>query len=185
MYVFKKNDYQQFPWVRNYENIKEEEKDWEFRKVEVEGAGLGSRFFVARERFGRKGYLVFSGMITAYTKSTLMHNDEDPDPNPPRQKGIIVCLGWIPQEDRFSHLKPFGEEGTPAPEDKENSLFLYSTDPYTGSVNYTEDCEDYDLEKKYENFSLKNKVKVRGYLRKQEENDFFRGRWNNKFDAQI
>lgn len=83
-----------YPWYRN-NNLEEE---WEYKLVKITGYFREERFFIAREREGKKGYLVMAPFITSYQKYPKFFKPSDV--NRPLESGLMVNLGWVPAENK-------------------------------------------------------------------------------------
>lgn len=51
-------------------------RDWEYKYVRMTGYFREERFFIKREKDGKKGYLVFAPFVTATEGFTPNGNDE-------------------------------------------------------------------------------------------------------------
>ena len=84
------------PWEFNPSSL--EKEDWEFRRVQIKGGLFGTRHFVRRDKGDRPGYLVFTGMPTAQHVVKELDIPLISEATVGAQKGVIVCLGWLPME---------------------------------------------------------------------------------------
>lgn len=106
-------------------------KDWEYKLVKLKGYFREERFFVAREKDGKPGFLVFAPFMTALHELDTIRKH---DVNTPVETGIFVNLGWVPSENKddiemTSEPVPFLE-----PDDSEFSV----EDPNTGYATNSE-----------------------------------------------
>lgn len=85
-----------FPWEFDATSLDKE--DWEFRRVQVKGGLFATRHLVRRDKGDRPGYLVFAGMPTAQQPVKELEHTLLSEATIGAQKGIVVCLGWVPLE---------------------------------------------------------------------------------------
>mmetsp|Transcript_3902 Transcript_3902/g.4336 ORF Transcript_3902/g.4336 Transcript_3902/m.4336 type:complete len:300 (+) Transcript_3902:32-931(+) len=83
-----------YPWYRN-NNLEEE---WEYKLVKIQGYFKEERFFIARERDGKKGYLVMAPFITSTRKYSKVIKPVEA--NKTLESGLLVNLGWVPAENK-------------------------------------------------------------------------------------
>lgn len=81
-----------YPWIQEGHL-----KNWEYRPVKLQGYFKEERFFVKRDREGKAGYMVFAPFVTA-----MEDNDpyKDTGANPMAEYGLMVNIGWVPQENK-------------------------------------------------------------------------------------
>lgn len=110
-----------YPWYRDSNT-----SNWEYRLVKLRGYFKEERFFVAREKDGKDGFLVFAPFVTAV---------QDPEPqkrndaNPVVEHQVFINLGWVPSESK-GDIK-MGNEPIPNLEAPENND-LSEEERYTG-----------------------------------------------------
>lgn len=80
----------QFPWSNN------PNKNYEFDYVKMRGYFKEERFFIQKNKDGKKGYAVFAPFVTSHT-DVNSHPHRGPTVLP---CGIMVNLGWVPVENR-------------------------------------------------------------------------------------
>lgn len=155
---------QNIPWERNLGSLKEP-KNWEMRKVKVQGALLGNFHLVARQRNGQPGYLVFKAMKTANSLIGGKYLEEGPV-GKGQPVGMMVNLGWV-SHDNVQKL-PSAEVDYISKVEHDTSLpalFPQMQDPYTGFV-YNSEGDDFEFP--IEGYN-ENEVVITGFLRKGEE----------------
>lgn len=84
--------------------------------IKIKGWFKEERFFVSRNRDGKKGYLVFAPFVTSTKKN---ETDANSFSNTPSDNTVFVNLGWVPLENK-DDIEMSGEV-TPAleaPEDE-------------------------------------------------------------------
>lgn len=149
-----------YPWYRN-NNLEEE---WEYKLVKLQGYFKEERFFISRERDGKKGYLVMAPFITATRKYSKVIKPVEA--NKTIESGLMVNLGWVPAENKDDielSSEPLPLIDGPA----EGSL--PERDRFTGLTNNPANLLEEDI------VSL---TEVTGIVRKGEHRDYINRRVN-------
>ena len=191
-YELKPKDYNKYPWEQNYEEIEENSSDWEMRKIKIKGQMGKSRYYIPKEKEGKQGYLVYTGLTTGlhYVKRST---EEEIEKQIVNKKGIMINLGWVPVDKKEEGLKTgylTVKDVIDEEEQEKHDIFEVYRDPYSGFVYQGMDPDDLEDEEKsfmeVENGKIiKREYVIEGVLRRGEKENVFLGKTNDEYNGKL